>query len=315
MSAAFSLAASRLDGAAAVFSNITELRLYSSLDSPADSLSAAVAADAFPGPIGDIKLYHNGSLLFSGQLDAQKQSVSRLGKALSLEARSMGALLLDNEAMPCTMVNAQITTIFNRYIAPYGFTLYNPNKSAVIPIYTVRAGMSEWDALVAFSRRAYGVTPYVKASQVMLARPYSEAPLTISNSGGIPYSALTHTRKPYNVLSKVVLRDENGNYSIAVKNSAADYIGAQRKRYAVPSTEYAGKLVLDGNQRIKRSMLGYEQVKITLPGVIDTALGRDVTVKDNGLALQNLMVFARELLINENGIVTELTLLNPFYYD
>lgn len=315
MNTDFRVTASRLSGGEPLcFGNITDLRLYSSLDSPADSFSVVCAVDSFPGELGDIKLYADGKLLFSGKTDRQKHSLGTNGRLLTLEARSAGALPLDNQAQPCTLLNARLTTIFNKCIAPYGFSLYNPNRSASLPLFTVRAGMSEWDALVNFARRVYNITPYVRDMQVMLERPFSESPLTISNSGGLPYSRLTHLRTPYNMISKVVLRDENGNYSASVSNSAAAYAGVIRKRYVIPSNEYIGYAALDGNQRIKQSMFSCEQAEATLPGVIDAALGRDVVVKDGNFTLYNLMVSARELTCGKHGAETKLTLQNPVYY-
>lgn len=316
MSANIKVVASQLSGGEVALENLKSMRILTALDSPAQSFSASFAEDRLPPALGEVKAYEDGKLLFAGKIDSQRSTVGSEGVTLRLDARSAGAPLLDNQALPCVMLGAQVTTVFNRFIAPYGFILYNPNRSSYLPMYTVRAGMSEWDALINFTRRVFGITPYVKDDQVMLERPRSGSPLTISNSGeGVPYSSITHTRTPYNVISRVVLRDEEGLYSSAVNNSSAAYLKAVRKRYVIPPSEYVDSPALDANQRIRRSMYEYEQAVVSLPGVVDAELARDVLIRDDYLRLSNLMVSEREYIADENGVITRLTLMSSIYYD
>lgn len=320
MSGEVRVVASKLaDGKEIALTNLKSLSITAELSSPAVSMSLSFAPDAPLSGLGAVKVYADNKLLFEGKTDSQKSTVLSSGVLMRLDARSAGALLLDNQAQPCVMLGAQLTSVFNRFIAPYGFLVYNPNKpdrSKYLPMYTVRSGMSEWDALIYFTRRVYGVTPYVIDSQVMLDRPWSGAPFTISNTGeGTPYTSITHTLTPYNVLSQVFLRDEMGFYSSVVNNSAAVHTKAVRKRYVIPPNEYVDSPAMDANQRIRRSMFDSEEAVVTLPGVIDAALGQDTRIRDRFLTLYNLMVVKREYLLDENGLVTRLTLKSSVYYD
>lgn len=296
--------------------NPKSLRITASLDSPATAMSAVFAPGTPPAPLGAVRAYEDGKLLFEGKADSQKTTVSSGGIATMLEARSAGSLLLDNQAQPCVMLGANLTSVFNRFIEPYGFTLSSPVRTGYLPMYTVRAGMSEWDAFVYFTKRVYGITPYVIYSQVMLQRPPSGArPFVISNSGGAAFSAISHTLTPYNILSGVYLRDEAGFYSSVVNNSVAKRTGTVRKRYVVPPNEYMDKPALDANQRIRKSLFDSEEVVVTLPGVINLELGNEAQITDKLLTLYNLMAVKREYVVDGNGVVTRLTLRSSVYYD
>jgi len=299
------------------FQNIRSLRIISSLDSPADSLSAAIATNEFYGDFGDVEAYDGSRLLFNGRIDCQQETVSGRGALLRLDARTAGALLLDNQALPSVLLGVQIQVLFNRCIAPYGFSLYNPNRPAYVPIFTVRAGQSEWDAFVNFSRRAYGITPHVRGTQVIVGRPPGgRHPIVISNSGdGVRYISVTHTKTPYNIISRVILRDEHGRYSLAVRNSAAAHTGTTRKRYVIPMSEYSDRLELDANQRIRRSMLEYEHTAVTLPGFMNLGPGESIMIRDGKMQTGILMVREREYFADENGIVTKLKAVNSMYHD
>lgn len=303
-------------GGAMTVTSVTRLAVSAGIDSPAVSLSTEFAADTLLPEILSVKAYDGNRLLFEGQIDSQKSTVSRDGVLAAIDARDAGAFLLDNQALPCVMLYAQLGTVFSRFAQPYGFGYYCARAAASIPMFTVRAGQSEWDALVNFSRRAYGVTPYIASSRVMFSRRSTGAALVISNSGdGLRFTSISHSFVPYSIVSKVYIRDDNGFYSLSVSNASAARTKTTRKRYVIPTTEYAGNVGLDANQRIRRSMFEYEQLVVTLPQVLDAPLGQEVEIRDALLRRFNLMIVGREVNVSPNGVVTKLTLKSSMYYD
>lgn len=310
------LVATPVSGSTIEIKTVTALQIISGVDSPATSLSASLAPDSALPELLSVKAYDGNKLLFDGRIDVQRSAVSKDGIAVTLDARDAGALLLDNQALPCVMLQAQLGTVFSRFASPYGFGYYCSRPAASIPMFTVRAGMSEWDAIVNFSRRAYGITPYVSGSRVLFSRRKTAAPLVISNSeNGLRFSSLAHTYFPYNIISRVYIRDDNGFYSISVSNPSASRTKNSRKRYVIPTTEYAGNAGLDANQRMRRSMFEYEQLAVTLPQVLDAELGQEAEIRDSFLRRFNLMIVKRELIIDASGAVTRLTLASSIYYD
>ena len=303
-----------LDGKTIPLSHVLQISVLSSLASPAQSLYVESVVDNFPGELGEICVTCDAQTVFCGQVDRQVSSLSSRGRILTIEARSKGAFLLDNEAVPCTMTNVNISAVFSRFIAPYRFLLYHPSPGRTLPAYTVHKGVSEWEALTGYTLRVYGRTPYVIGDQVMLDRPRSAVPLSVGGAGA-PYQEIAHTHFPYRIVSKVVLRDIDGYYRSAVNNSAAADYGIQRKRYVIPASEFIDSPGLDANQRIRRSMLEKESVRITLPGIVMAHIGQEVEIADPNFRLYNLMVYECAWKQSAKGIVTILTLMSTIYYD
>lgn len=310
------LVATPVGGGTLEIKNLSSLNITSGIDSPAVSLSASLAPEYALPELLSIKAYDGNRLLFEGKIDSQKTTVSRDGITARLDARDSAALLLDNQALPCVILNVRLATVFSRFASPYGFGYFCERPNVKIPMFTVRTGMSEWDAVVNFSRRAYGITPYVSASRVMFSRRKTDKPVVISNIGdGLCYTGLSHTFSPYNIISRVHVRDGNGFYSISVTNSSAARTQTNRKRYVIPATEYASNVGLDANRRLRRSMFEYEQLQVTLPQILDAFLGQEVEIRDELLRRFNLMITKREYIVDANGAVTRLTLASSIYYD
>jgi len=178
----------------------------------------------------------------------------------------------------------------------------------------VRAGLSEWEALTGFSRRMYGITPYIQNSQVHIDRPRSHTVIRISNTGeGLRFSRLEHRFVPYHILSDVFMRGADGAYRASVQSSSARYFGARRKRYIIPHNEFMDQMSLDANQRIKRSMLDSQQTLVTLPGMVDLPAGQQVEIIDGEAELHNLLIEEIRWALDEHGLVTKLRLVSSVY--
>jgi prophage tail gpP-like protein len=304
-----------LDGRAVRLTGIKYLEIGGSLSSPARDFSGVFAVDEFPLEFGSVTVRQGDTVLFNGRVDSQRSVLSDRGRLVHIDARTKGALLLDNEAKPSVLQNVQMATVFALFCQPYGFALYNPQPSRALAAYTVRAGMSEWEALTGFSRRMFGITPYVEGEQVCIDTPRSHTSVRISNTGkGLRYSRLEYQFTPYNIISDVIMRGPEGAYNASVHNSSSRYYGVRRKRYVIPHNEFMDALSLDANQRIRRSMLESQQVNVTLTGMVDLPPGQQVEMVDGELTLYNLLVGDIRWVLDENGLTTRLKLVSSVYY-
>lgn len=293
--------------------NLKSLSIKATMDSPAESLSAVFAPKKPLGEIFAVVAYDSNGALFTGAVDSQISAVSVGGVTMRIDARSRGAYLLDNQAAPTVYIGIPMNVVFSSFIAPYGFTLYNPNRNLSLPVFTVGASASEWDVLVDFAQRAYGVTPYVTGTQVNLARRPGQSSIVIG--GDKAYTSVTHTLTPYNIISRVYLRDETtGRYPSYIANTYQSAVNARRKRYMSVPNEYSYNRSFDPVKRIRQSMFEYESVTAELPGIINAELGQNARIADGFMSKSGLMVSEREYLMNETGIFTRLTLANPAYY-
>ena len=76
------------------------LQLSRAVDSPADGLELTLPLPQDLPPLCKVKAQLPGDILFIGEVDEEERVSSPKGELLSLFARSDGALLLDNQALP-----------------------------------------------------------------------------------------------------------------------------------------------------------------------------------------------------------------------
>jgi hypothetical protein len=290
--------------------NITSAVIEYGLDTPAGSLDLTAVTDKIPPMMKSVRLYRDGVKVFDGLIDRQVSSYSSKGKFLTVEARTIGGMLLDNEASPRTLWNVPMSAIYKAFAMPYGLG-FRCSGDRRLSQFTVSKGWSEWDVMTAFCSRAYDITPYVDKNNVIRVERLQNSEPIIIGDGVNPFISFEREFVPYNVISKVVLRDENGFYDTAVHNSGAR--GIRRKRYVIPPDEYADDLALDPNQRITRSMLNMETVTVRLPRYTDVNIGQPVRPTVGGAVIHNIVADTVTHSIGAQGEITTLKLVNGVY--
>lgn len=293
--------------------NVLSLTLVGSLESPAVSARIILAQEQEPSLPERLDISREDTLLFSGAVDAFHYTTSSSGRLLTIEARSPGALLLDNEAKPTTLWGATLGTIFSRYCAPYGFSLLQGTQSHSLPLFSIYKGSSCWEVLCRFSALLSDEVPFVRGTQVFLGSTPVEKPLMFSTDGtqGIPYTALRHTQTPYNILSDITLRGEDGSYRTRIVNPTAVSAGIRRSRYHIPASEWQDNPVRNAHQRLGESLSRSEEWVLTLPGILPVSVGQPATLLDGGASLSRLVIQRWEQQVSSAGLFTVVTLRRP----
>ena len=94
------------------FDHPVEFELVKSYDSPAQSLEAVFPYEqAMNTELMRLLLFHGEQRLFYGLVDETCLSHTDEGRRLKIAARSVGALLLDNEAVPKLYTNVYLREI------------------------------------------------------------------------------------------------------------------------------------------------------------------------------------------------------------
>ncbi len=75
------------------------------------------------------KFAEEGEVVFFGPVDELQRRFSSEGCMLEIVARSMAALLLENEAIPQTYAYPSLPLLFERHGKPYGFTEWEGNPA------------------------------------------------------------------------------------------------------------------------------------------------------------------------------------------
>ena len=161
---------------------------------PADALTAAFPYRSDIPQLAYIVVQKDKKPVFTGVIDEQRfLSVEGEGMVM-LSARSLAALLLDNEAMPQNYNNPDAQTIFLRHIQPLGITQYSCEKKPRAASFTVDKGSTHWQVLESFCRVCLDSYPAVDETGrvCMCGRPGGENALLFANTGeGIRFTSET----------------------------------------------------------------------------------------------------------------------------
>lgn len=231
--------------------------------------------DALPELL-QLRIYEDdGALLFGGIVDEQQRQISGEGRLLTLEARSMAALLLDNEVKPQTHEKPSLKTLFAAHGAPYGLTGYQGKDAAYNWTYVVRKGSSAWQVFWDFCLYCIGIDPKVTPEGILdVTGTKPQGVLRFSKDGGIGYTSLTHRRSPKKRLSQLWLQEALGDgYTSNVMDLSAMQSGIQRTRY-VTAADWQGRRTL------KEARRQSDELVLVCPGGLRGRVSMQAVVED-----------------------------------
>ena len=215
-------------------------------DSPAWQLDITLPHE---GPLDDltkIQVKHGTDALFAGLCDEIVRSVDGNGAFVSISARTPGALLCDNEALPKTYTDLTAQAYFNAELKTLGFTgLSLPNTTASAATFQLGKGHSVWEAFCILCFRLYGREPHITAGNTVVVETLTgDDPIIISNAvnetGVLRYCSLEYITRRSSPLSTIVYRDAGGAYSQLYNNPFGNEQQVRRNRYIIPAGEYTG---------------------------------------------------------------------------
>ena len=105
------------------------------------------------------QIIKDGEVFFRGLIDEQEVAIDSGGVSLQVCARSLAALLLDNEAIPQTYYVPSAKLIYQRHAQPYGFPAFSGRDKAFSAKLQIDKGTSEWEVIESFCRDHLGARP------------------------------------------------------------------------------------------------------------------------------------------------------------
>lgn len=288
-----------------------------SYEAPADILKVIFASERKHLEYKYIDVYiTEGIKFFSGIVDEQKFEVTDKGCFLTIEARSITAYLIDNEASPQTYKRPSLDIIFKRHIEPYGFKAIYGNNSNFNTTIDVVKGMSEWDVLEQFCSSCLNVFPIVNADGTVDATGNVELEkLYFSNiKNGINYNSIKTSYKRYKLISEIIVCSQyEAIYVADIKDQESINKGIKRKKFINMSTEENNtkKISVDtAENMINNSKKKAHEIIITCLGAVNARIGNRCELNDYILGkIENLKVYETEYRLNYNGEFTIITLL------
>lgn len=276
---------------------------------PADSLTA-VFYGALADELAQVFVYKDGKEIFRGIADEQITYSGETEKT-KLVCRSMAALLIDNEACPCTFRDVSASLVFSRYAKPLGFTHFTGEDRTLRGEFKIAKGESCWQVIEDFCTKAFGTFPSVEGSAVnMQGIRVTGEELVFSDKGaGIPFTSLEHSYLRCKLVSRVRVKLSNGGeYSTFVTCKEAENSGVCRERY-LNADELSGKTLAQADRLIELGKLKSEKLTISVPMCMTDALGADACVYDGSAEYKGFYVTGIRYSLSKEGEATKLNLM------
>ena len=296
-------------------SSMTITRAY---DTPAIMLEITFPTRELIPDLTNIQVNHGSEVLFFGYCDEIIRSIDDSGSFVTINARSPGSLLCDNEATPMTYTNLTAAGFFTAQLQPLGFsTLTVPNTTASTASFQVNKGFSVWEAFTQLCFRLYGREPYIKPDMSIVVEALPEtANILISNDAAenaLRYCSLEYITRRSSAISRIIYRDTDGDYSQLLANPFGNPLSVARTRYVIPAAEYSTVPSLDAYQRILHGERGVYSARITLPKLHNFYPGTILAFRDPLSGLRVMAVYQVKIIYNKTGCRTRVVLAKPVY--
>lgn len=208
----------------------------------------------------------NGRRCFTGVVDECRLTWDGKGGRLSLSARGMAALLLDNESPAMDYQVATLTDILRDHVAPCGVETGKVDKLPAVSGFSVASGTSRWRVVERFARCCGGVEPTfdVEGRLRLTARPEG-ATWQMGPRTGV--EAVEWRDKRYGVVSEVLVQDRRTQTSRHLRNESYTAQGLKRSQVLLLSGKNSLRSLTDAGQYLLDRSAGERlRLELTLTG-------------------------------------------------
>lgn len=224
--------------------NAVSVEINQSLDIPADDMAVVFQySDDFPDisriyaldkDCIDIKqAVENREVIFSGVVDEVVLSADTSKAQITVYARSMAALLLDNECKPQTYINPDTDLIYINHIKRFGIGIMDVNKAKKTGVLNIYKGYSHYKAAEKYFSDFLNAKMRIDHRGICIINGLNISEyLNFDNYSGITFNSISICDENYNRISKVFVCNDNMlNYDTVIKDRNAIEKGIIRERY------------------------------------------------------------------------------------
>lgn len=287
-----------------VFFNPKSVTLIREKYVPADSLDVLFLSNMSEIEFAEIAVFDGKKCIFRGIVDEQVETVSDSGFLLEINARSLAALLLDNEAMPqsCCLPNMQL--FMERNFSRLGFNKYigvdNPKSGSM----SITKGTSEWSVLEQYCKKFLDTYPRVNEDGVIDISGGESETTVLTNNDKNRVISLSRVKKRCEVISEYRVRTLRGNgYEMIIGNNNADRLNINSVRY-LNTVDNRNVGIASCYENIEESNRLYETARIVVSGRLLVNVGDLIVLPDYGL--KNLKVVKMRYEVDGDKELTRL---------
>ncbi len=182
----------------------------------------------------------NQDVIFAGVVDERVTNITVTSAVITVYARSLAALLVDNECVPQSYYCPTAEVIYEKHLKPFGVALLESLTAKRNGELTVSKGSSHYDVLADFCENFLDTVPRIDSTGVCrLNNTSTNGDLYFDNnsaallfSGAIGYTSLTVRENDYSRVSSVaVCSDGSLSYKTIIADEDASESGIVRTRY------------------------------------------------------------------------------------
>ncbi|MBQ2970937.1 MAG: hypothetical protein IJO20_05700 [Ruminococcus sp.] len=257
-----------------------------------------------------LSVYDENGVLFTGIVDEQTTQSNSDGEYLKISARSMAALLLDNESVPISYNSPSVRVIEERHLKPFGVKVSESLSDTYFGTHTVLKGESNYKAVDSFANKLYSNSVRVdeKGELSFLGAKKNKSVVFSNSFDGISYYDFCENIKRCEEISKVRIKLSNSSgYHSVVENQDAIKRGVVRERYLncvltdTPAS-YAQSMINNGSKKSYSVTLYCEGQHLNV-------FGCNATIKGSVCGdIENLYVSSIRYALSDKKEVTVITL-------
>lgn len=297
------------DGAEWTPKAISKLVIEVDENVPADSLYAEFPYMVCPEPVG-VRVFSDDAEVFRGVIDEEEHAADGSGETLKISARSMAALLLDNEAAPCGYDHPSAALMYERYAKPFGLTLSEKDDAVYFGEQSVLKGDSCYSVLKNFCTACYSALPRISSTGTLSFKGIMKEDETRfgNTKGAVRFLSLSETRKRCEEISEVVVKtNSGGGYTLPIMNADALSRGIARRRYLNATLTQSPMRCADA--MIANGQRKAYSVKLRCPSCLLGHEGNRASVDSDRIAVSgNLYISALRYRLTAGGEYTDVTL-------
>lgn len=276
---------------------------------PADDLLATFHRFT-SSQLKSVVVYDENSVVFTGIVDEQITLSNESSEYIKISARSMAAVLLDNESVPISYNYPSVSVIEERHLKPFSVKVSENLSDTYFGTHTVLKGESNYKAVESFANKVYSKSVRVnEKGELSFFGAKKDKSVVFSNDGsGISYYGFCENIKRCEEISKVRIKLINSSgYHSVVENEDAVKRGVVRERYLncvltdTPAT-YAQSMIKNGSKKAYSITLSCEGQHLSTFGCDATVLGSICG------DIKNLYVSSIRYALSDKKEVTVITL-------
>jgi len=223
-----------------------------------------------------LRLTENGKTVFFGVVDEFTAEAGTGGRTVALSARSLAALLMDNQLRAAEFPVFQLSDALDRFVRPWGVTRVEAGVLPPVRNFAVETGTTCWQALCGFCRHSADLRPRFSADGTLMLKTPSPSYWELSGSAGVERAVFRHKR--YGVISRQVLVDSRHQSAETADYAAFSAMGGSAQKVNLQRGKTTRATWRTAKQRIDDSARGAVTVTVTLPGPVAAEPGDRIRV-------------------------------------